>query len=53
MKLQRENNQSSEYKPLRGKTVFRIVGTEEQADLIERLDNAIGAEIKCYGLKKW
>ena len=45
MKLQRENNQSSEYKSLRGKSVFRIVGTEEQADLIRRLDDAIGSEV--------
>ncbi|ADG59937.1 hypothetical protein Acj9p037 [Acinetobacter phage Acj9] len=51
MKLQRENNQSAEYSNLRGKSIFRIVGTEDQADLIERLDAAIGSEIKCYGFK--
>lgn len=51
MKLQRENNQSSEYKTLRGKQVFRIVGTEDQAELIKKIDDAIGNEIKCGGLK--
>ena len=48
MKLQRENNQSAEYKSLRNHLVFRIVGTEEQAKLIEAIDTAIGNEVKCY-----
>lgn len=51
MKLAKLNNQSSEYKNLRGKVIFQIQGTEEQAELIERLDVAIGSEIKCLGLK--
>ena len=48
MKLQRENNQSAEFKSLRNHQVFRIVGTEEQAKLIEAIDTAIGNEVKCY-----
>lgn len=48
MRLQRENNQSSEYNYLRGKTVLRIVGTEDQAELIEKIDTLIGAEVKCF-----
>lgn len=48
MKLAKLNNQSSEYKYLRNKVVFQIQGTEEDAKLIERLDDAIGAEL--YGV---
>lgn len=48
MKLAKLPNQSSKYKSLRNRTVFQIQGSEEQADLIERLDTAIGAVIKCY-----
>lgn len=47
MKLAKLNNQSAEHKNLRNKTIFQIQGTEEQAELIRRLDDAIGAVVKC------
>ena len=48
MRLKRENNQSAEYKSLRGKSYFRIVGKEDEGDIIRKIDDAIGAEIKCF-----
>lgn len=48
MKLAKLPNQSSEYKSLRNHTIFQIQGTEDQEELIRRLEDAIGAVVKCY-----
>lgn len=48
MQLKRSNNNAHELAYMRNKHVFYISGTEDQAELIARIDSAIGNEI--YGV---
>lgn len=45
MRLAKLNNQSAEFKNLRNHSIFKIMGTADDAALIYKIDGLIGAEV--------